>query len=117
MRNSVSTFICALLALSACSFQNADEREAQKFTQAIMADDLAPVKGDLAPGVDVTRVQVAEWSAELAEYGKLKSVKEKPACDPGWHCFDVVFEKARYTEKLQRDEHGKVLGFSFHMAS
>lgn len=114
MRRTALLALCALAALSACSFQNKDEKEAQKITEAIVANDLAPVKDDISPGVNITRVQVAEWSEELAAQGKLKSLKENATCDPGWHCFDVVFEKSNYDEKMQRDEKGKILKFNFH---
>ncbi len=115
MKKSTLVALALALAVTACSFQNADEKEAQKITEAVMANNLAPVKDDVSAGVNITRVQVAEWSDELGQQGKLKSLKENPSCSPGVHCFDVVFEKHNYTERMQRDEKGKILKWSFHM--
>ena len=86
--------LVALVALAACSFQNKYEKEAQKITEAVVKNDLTPVQGDIADRIKITRVQVAEWSDQLASEGKLESVKETTAaCPPGMHCFDVKFEK------------------------
>ncbi len=106
----------AAAALASCSFQNKNEREADRITRAVMADDLKPVQDDIAKGVSITRVKVAEWSDELGAQGKLLSVKETPAnCDPGWHCFDVKFAKHDYVERMRLDENGKVVDWMFHM--
>jgi hypothetical protein len=105
--------IGAAVLLSACSFQNQYEKEADRMTTAVMNNDLAPVKDDIAKGVNITRVQVAEWSDELSEQGKLLSVKEITPCDPGAHCFEVRFEKRVYKEELAMDEHGKVTQWRF----
>jgi hypothetical protein len=104
------------LVLAGCSFQNKNEREADKITHAVLNNDLAPVKSDIAPGTKVSRVQVAAWSDELNQQGKYISLKERSACDPGWHCFDVKFEKHNYVERMRLDENGKVTNWSFHMA-
>jgi hypothetical protein len=107
----------AILALAACSFQNPNEREADRITQAVMNDDLKPVENDIGKGITITRVKVAEWSDELSAQGKLLSVKETTAnCEPGWHCFDVKFEKHAYLERLRFDEHHQVVDWQFHMA-
>lgn len=105
-----------LLVLSACSFQNKNEREADKITRAVMANDLAPVQNDIAKGITIPRVKVAEWSDELNAQGKLLSVKETPSCSPGWHCFDVKFEKRAYVERMRLDENDKVVNWNFKMA-
>ncbi|MBV8531645.1 MAG: hypothetical protein JO104_10035 [Candidatus Eremiobacteraeota bacterium] len=108
----------AMLALASCSFQNRNEREADRITRAVIANDLKPVESDIAKGVAITRVQVAEWSDELNGQGKLLSIKEVPAnCEPGWHCFDVKFQKHEYVERLRFDENGKVVNWNFHMTS
>jgi len=105
-----------LLLLTACSFQNRYEREAEKMTRAVMNNDLGPVRNDVAKGVHITRVQVAQWSDELSEQGALRSVKETTAgCAPGWHCFDVKFDKHDYVERMRLDEEGKVVDWQFHM--
>jgi hypothetical protein len=107
----------AAALLTACSFQNHNEREAERITRAVVANDLRPVQNDIAKGVTITRVQVAEWSDELNAQGKLLSVKETTAgCEPGWHCFDVRFEKRTYVEQMRFDENGKVVDWDFHMA-
>jgi hypothetical protein len=102
---------------SACSSENKYEREADRITHAVLNNNLTPVQGDIAKGINVTRVQVAQWSDELNEQGKLLSIKEvQSGCNPGWHCFDVKFEKHDYVESLRLDESGKVVGWQFHMA-
>ncbi|MEO9171250.1 MAG: hypothetical protein ABI282_09375 [Candidatus Baltobacteraceae bacterium] len=119
-RASRVTAIALLAAtVSACAFQNKYEKEADKITHAVMNNDLAPIKNDLAPGLNITRVQIAAASDELSAQGKLISVKEHQPCDagPGWHCFDVKFEKHNYTERLSMDDQGKVTHWNFHMAN
>lgn len=107
----------AIALLAACSFENSNERQAERLTRAVIGNNLAPVENDIAKGVAVTRVKVAEWSDELNEQGKLISVKETPEkCAVGWHCFRVKFEKHVYDERMRLDEHGKVVDWRFHMA-
>jgi hypothetical protein len=103
-------------ALAACSFQNHNEREADRITRAVIGNDLRPVQDDIAKGITITRVKVAQWSDELNAQGKLLSVKETTAgCDAGWHCFDVKFQKHDYVERMRFDESGKVVDWDFHM--
>lgn len=110
--------LAAIAALTACSFQNKNEREAERITRAVMNNDLRPVQGDIEKGVTIPRVKVAEWSDELNAQGKLQSVKERTTgCQPGWHCFDVKFEKRNYVENMRLDENGKVANWNFKMAS
>jgi hypothetical protein len=110
-------FIGAVAALAGCSFQNRNEREAERITRAVIGNDLKPVQDDIAKGVAITRVKVAEWSDELNGQGKLLSIKETTAnCDPGWHCFNVKFQKHDYVERMRFDENGKVVNWDFHMA-
>ncbi|HMF28475.1 MAG TPA: hypothetical protein VKE42_06865 [Candidatus Cybelea sp.] len=105
------------LLLAACSFQNRNEREAEKITNAVIANDFRPVENDVGKGIAITRVQVAQWSDELNEQGKLLSVKETTTdCSPGWHCFVVKFQKHTYVERMRLDENGKVVNWNFHMA-
>jgi hypothetical protein len=74
------------------------------------------VQDDIAKGVTIPRIKIAEWSDELSAQGKLLSIKETPdKCAPGWHCFDVKFEKHAYVEHMQLDENGKVVNWNFHM--
>ena len=109
--------LATVVVLVGCSFQNKNEREADKITRAVMNNDLRPVADDIEKGVNIPRVKVAEWSDELSAQGKLLSVKETTAnCEPGWHCFDVKFEKHAYVERMRLDENGKVVNWSFRMA-
>jgi hypothetical protein len=109
--------LAAVAALAACSFQNPYESEAQKFTEAVAKNDLTPVQGDIADGIKITRVQVAEWSDELAPQGKLVSVKETTtACPPESHCFDVKFEKKNYVEVMRLDDKGKIKSWRYFPA-
>ena len=108
--------VACAASLAACSFENKNEREADRITRAVINDDLRPVQGDIAKGVTIPRIKVAEWSDELSAQGKLQSIKEvTEGCDPGWHCFNVKFDKHMYVEHLQFDENGKVLKWNFHM--
>jgi hypothetical protein len=111
------SILAAAAALAACSFQNKDEREADKITHAVMNNDLRPVADDIAKGVTIPRVKVAEWSDELNAQGKLVSIKEVPTgCEPGWHCFEAKFDKRVYLERMRLDENGKVVNWNFRMA-
>lgn len=108
--------ILAVALLTACSFQNKYEREAEKLTRAAMSNDFGPVQNDIAKGTHITRVQVAEWSDELSEQGALQSIKETTeGCQPGVHCFNVKFDKHDYFETMRLDEEGKVVDWHFHM--
>ncbi len=108
--------VCAALLLAGCSFENKYEREADKITRAVMNNDMTPVKNDIAPGVNMSRVKIAEYSDELSAQGKLESIKETTPCDPGFHCFTVKFEKRTYLEDLAMDDQGKVTRWNFKPA-
>jgi hypothetical protein len=108
--------VLAIALLTACSFQNKYEREAEKITRAAMNNDFGPVQNDLAKGTHITRVQIAEWSDELSAQGALHSVKETTEkCPPGVHCFNVKFDKHDYVETMRLNEEGKVVDWHFHM--
>jgi hypothetical protein len=108
--------VIAFALPSGCSFENRNEREADRITRAVIANDFKPIQNDVAKGITITRVQIAEWSDELNAQGKLLSVKETTAnCQPSWHCFDVKFQKAEYVERMRFDENGKVVDWNFHM--
>lgn len=109
--------VACVASLAACSFENKNEREADRITHAVIANDMRPVQNDIAKGVTIPRIKVAEWSDELNAQGKLQSIKEvTDGCPPGWHCFNVKFEKHAYVERMQLDENGKVVNWNFHMA-
>ena len=116
LRGSV-LLACVAMVLAGCAGQNKYERQADQITQAVVNNDLRPVQNDLAPGIKISRVQVAEWSDELSAQGKLESVKESKDCAPGWHCFNVKFEKRNYVERMRLDENGKVTNWAFHAAA
>lgn len=117
-RFQIAAAVAAALLIAACSFQNRNEREAQRITKSVIANDLRPVQNDIGKGISITRVQVAEWSDELNAQGKLLSLKETTAgCEPGWHCFVVKFQKHTYLERMRLDENGKVVNWNFHMAA
>lgn len=106
-----------LAAVVGCTFQNKNEREADRITRAVIQNDLRPVQDDIAKGITITRVKVAQWSDELNAQGKLLSVKETGVgCEPGWHCFNLKFQKHDYFERMRFDESGKVVDWDFHMA-
>lgn len=115
---SLLAALAAAAVLAGCSFQNKYESEGQKITEAVMHNDLSPVKKDLAPNVQLTRVQVANWADELDAQGKLESVKEVTPCSrPGYHCLTVKFEKSTYNEWIQFDDQNKVVKWGFHAAN
>jgi outer membrane murein-binding lipoprotein Lpp len=104
----------AAALLAGCAFQNKYEKEADKITHAVMANDLSPIKDEIAPRINITRVQVAEWSDELSQQGKLESVKETTDnCPGGTHCFVVKFEKGTYAEQLRLDDRDKITFWHF----
>ncbi len=109
----------AALSLTACSFQNKNEREADKITRAVMNNNVAPVMGDFAPSIkgQITRVRVAELSDELADQGSYEGLKQTTTwCRTGYLCFDVKFAKRPYHEIMQVGSDGKVQYWWIHAA-
>lgn len=101
----------AALSIAGCSFQNKNEREADKITRAVLANNVAPVMGDFDPAIkgQITRVRVAELSDELSAQGEYQGLKESTAwCRAGYVCFDVKFAKRPYHEVMQFTPDGKV---------
>ena len=115
MKKSTLVAMALLIAVTtACSFQNSYEKKAQKVTEALIANDMSPLKDEIPPGA-LTRVQVAEYSTELSGYGKLKSLKEDPTgCPASMHCFDVQFENRLVREQMLVDDKGMIARFNFH---
>lgn len=116
LSHAAPALVCAAVLLAGCSFENKYEAEADKITRAVMNNNLTPVQSDIAKGTNISRIKVAEWSDELSAQGKLESVKETQPCDPGFHCFDVKFEKRAYKEELAMDDQGKVTQWRFKPA-
>ena len=107
------------LTLSACSFQNKNEREADKITKAVIANDMRPIMDDLDPAIkgSITRVRVAQLSDELNDQGAYKGLKENDTgCRTGFVCFDVNFEKRPYREVMKVGSDGKVQSWYIHTA-
>lgn len=111
----------AALSIAGCAGQNRDEREADKITRAVIANNMEPVMGDLDPAIkgQVTRVRVAELSDELNAQGPYQGLKETSAtwCDTtAYHCFDVKFANRAYREKMKVGSDGKVQFWWIHAA-
>lgn len=119
MNRRLVALAMAALALAACSFQNKNEREADKITKAVIANDLRPVMGDFDPAIknSITRVKVAQLADELADQGQYKGLKENDeGCRTGYVCFDVNFEKRPYKETMKVGSDGKVQSWYIHAA-
>uniref|UniRef100_E6Q2Z9 Lipoprotein n=1 Tax=mine drainage metagenome TaxID=410659 RepID=E6Q2Z9_9ZZZZ len=110
---SLALAACAALALVSCGGENRYERLADRITQAMQNNSIAPVQNELAKGINIDRVRVAEAADALAPLGKIESVKEVKPCEPGVHCFIVKFQKATYREKLRLDENGKIVAWRY----
>ncbi len=99
-------------ALGGCSRQNKDEKEADKITRAIIANDMRPVENDFAaaPRQKMTRVSVARLSDELNALGTYKGVKEDTPSGSlaGMHTFTVTFDKETWHENMMVDSGGKI---------
>ena len=114
-------FYCIVVAsavLAGCSFQNRYEREAQSFTTAVINNDLRPVQSQIAPGIKITRIQIAEWADELAERGKIESLRQTTTdCPSTAHCFIVKFAHGTYKEEMRLDDKGRIAAWRFHLMS
>lgn len=112
MSKRICAAALAALSLAACGGYNRQESEADKITRAVIANDMHPVMGDLAPAIkgQITRVQVAELSDELNSQGAYKGLKQTNAawCDTRYDCFDVTFANSTYHEAMEMDRDGKV---------
>lgn len=116
-------FVVALLAFAVivggCSSKNRYEREADKITQAVIANNMAPVAGDFDSQAreTITRVSVARLSDELNSQGQFQGVREAqiPNEAPNTHTFQAKFAKHMYTETLVLDDDGKVRAWHVHM--
>ncbi|HET6894327.1 MAG TPA: hypothetical protein VFH72_02995 [Candidatus Baltobacteraceae bacterium] len=108
----IEAFFFVLLALTACSFQNAHERIADAVTRAVIDNDLQPVMNRLEPSIagELTRVRVAQISDELSARGTYQGLKQTSDswCPQGLLCFDVRFEHGTYHELLKLAKDGKV---------
>ncbi|PZR58325.1 MAG: hypothetical protein DLM50_04230 [Candidatus Meridianibacter frigidus] len=113
MKRSLLCLLVLALAASGCSSKNKFEKEADKITNAVIANNMDPVRADFdsQAQVQITRVRVARLSDELNSEGKFQGVKERPSSGssaPNTHYFNAPFEKHVYEEKLVLDDDGKV---------
>lgn len=120
MKNFLAAAL-VLLSIVACASQNRYEREADKITRAVIANDMTPVMGELDPAIkgEVTRVRVAELSDELNAQGAYQGLKQSTAswCDTTrYTCFDVKFAKGAYRERMKMGSDGKVQSWWIHAA-
>ncbi|MDQ2871769.1 MAG: hypothetical protein M3R35_01420 [Candidatus Eremiobacteraeota bacterium] len=117
MKRSTMAVILGLALLAGCASHNKYEKEADKLTRAVVANDMSAVASDFAPRMQgqITRVRVAQLSDELNAQGAYKGLKENDAsCPPAAHCFDVTFAKSSYREELSLDDNNKVTGWRVH---
>ena len=110
--------MCAIV-LTGCSTKNRYEREADKITQAVIANNMGPVINDFdtQARVSVTRVNVARLADELNSQGKYQGLQEVQVQNegPNTHTFNTKFEKHTYTELMVLDDDGKVRRWTIHM--
>jgi PBP1b-binding outer membrane lipoprotein LpoB len=119
----MKSFIVAALGmailLSGCSTKNRYEREADKITNAVIADNMGPVFNDFDSSAQPTirRVAVARLADELNSQGKFLGVQEVQVQNEGptTHTFNAKFEKHMYTETMILDDDGKVREWHIHM--
>jgi hypothetical protein len=104
--------LLTLLALAACSHQNAHERLADSITRAVVANDLSPVIERFDPRIEgeLTRVRVAEFSDQLSAQGAYQGLKQTADawCPQGALCFDVQFQNGIDHEVMKVTPSGKV---------
>ncbi|MDQ6930580.1 MAG: hypothetical protein M3126_07950 [Candidatus Eremiobacteraeota bacterium] len=120
---TVSKSVCALAALAVllagCSFKNKSEKEADRITQAVIANNMDPVMKDFDSQLraKITPIRVAQYSTELRDAGKYKGIKEVAAATstPGEHDFEATFDKHVYTEVMVLDDDGHVRAWHFHV--
>ncbi len=112
MNRYLAAGLICMVALGACSTRNKDEKEADKITRAVIANDMRPAQNDFAaaPRQKMTRVAVARLSDELNNLGTYKGLKEDtPSGSPaGTHTFTVTFDKETWHESMMVDSGGKV---------
>ncbi len=107
------------IVLGGCSTKNRYEREADKITNAVIANNMAPVLDDFDSQAKVTvrRVAVARLSDELNSQGKFQGVQEVQVQNegPNAHTFNAKFDKHMYSEMMVLDDDGKVRQWTIHM--
>ncbi|MBV8688735.1 MAG: hypothetical protein JOZ59_01390 [Candidatus Eremiobacteraeota bacterium] len=119
MKRFIVVLTVFAVALAACSRQNRYEREADKITQSVIANNMGPAINDFdsQARVSVTRVAVARLADELNSQGKYQGLQEVQVQNeaPNTHTFNAKFEKHVYTELMVLDDDGKVRRWTIHM--
>ena len=124
MIRNISKAACAAAALAVllagCSFKNKSEKEADKITHAVIANNMDPVMKDFDSQLraQITPIIIAQLSTELREQGAYKNIKEvalRPNATPGEHDFEATFERHVYTEQMVLDDDGHVRAWHIHM--
>lgn len=115
MRLTFSAAVAAL-ALTACGFENQNERLADRVTAAIVANDMRPVEKDFnaldRPKLE-SRANVGRLSDRLNALGTFKRTHETTPRDAraGYHTFVADFSKGTMVEDMTFDADGKIAGF------
>lgn len=108
------------IAFTGCSHYNKNEKEADKITRAVIANDMAPVINDFdsQARATVTRIAVARLSDQLNQEGKYQGIKEdtKASGSPNTHYFEAKFDKHTWLETMSLDDDGKVRAWNVHEA-
>lgn len=110
-------FLCVLVLLG-CGGENANEKLADRVTQAIINNDVKPVEQDFnaLTRPKLTRGAVGRLSDQLNALGKFQRTHETTPKDAasGRHVFEAVFDKATWHEDLTLDEDGKIAAYHIH---
>jgi len=96
VRSFIAGALGMAILLGGCSTKNRYEREADKITNAVIADNMGPVFNDFDSSAQPTirRVAVARLADELNGQGKFLGVQEVQVQNEGptTHTFNAKFE-------------------------
>lgn len=113
---TLARILCVAAAaelVAGCSAASATQRQAERITAAIVANDMRPVEGEFSANASISRARIAQWSDLFNAAGTLLAVRQTTAeCRAGWRCFDARFEKRTYVERMRLDETGKVVNWN-----
>ena len=111
---AAAALVRAVAALAGCSFENKYEREADKITHAVMNNDLSRSR-TTSHRASTSRASSrgVVRRAERAGQARVDQRERYDRATPGFHCFDVKFEKRNYLEELAMDDQGKVTQWRF----
>lgn len=118
MKRLLPLAVILAVAVTGCSHYNKNEKEADKITQAVIANNMAPVINDFdsQARATVTRIAVARLSDQLNQEGKYQGIKEdvKTSGPPNTHYFEAKFDKHTWFETMALDDDGKVRSWNVH---